>query len=460
GDVFLDNNLDKIRKFFNMLNSIVEERKALFSGGNYFQYIKDRNVKLPLIVVVIDNYIGFNEKTEGLYEEELINISRIGVSFGINLVITASGFGVSEVTTRISDNIRTVVALEMSDNYKYMDVLRTSAISVYPEKNTKGRGLCFIDGRLLEFQTALSFNEDDYVRNDKIREIANVMQTVWSGDTARNVPYIPDEPNIIDFCKSKVYEDCIDKKWLVPVAYRDYDATAYCINLKDTYCYLISGKRRTGKTNTLQVIMKSLVYANRGKVVVVEQSGSALRSVTKECNAQYIEDIDGIVDLFSKITQTFKERNILKNNCIDQGMSYSQIFDKMSCFESIFILIDNLNEFFREIYSPTKGSQNYGEFIENIIEKGYLHNIYFFGCMNSDDYYDLYEYRAYKLFTEYKRGVHLGGYLSEQKIFDFDNLSYLESSKSMKRGTGMASSEELNVAEKIIVPFAGGANIK
>ena len=95
-------------------------------------------------------------------------------------------------------------------------------------------------------------------------------------------------------------------------------------------------------------------------------------------------------------------------------------------------------------------------FAENILEKGSLHNIYFFGCVNIDDAISMTGYKAYTLFVGYKKGIHLGGNLSAQRNFSFQNIPYAELGKSLKKGIGYVPEEEdSTVGRKVVIPFAG-----
>ena len=94
--------------------------------------------------------------------------------------------------------------------------------------------------------------------------------------------------------------------------------------------------------------------------------------------------------------------------------------------------------------------------LENIWEKGMYHNIYFFACLNMEDMIDLSMYPAYKHFTSYKMGVHLGGNVASQTIFDFQNIRYQEASKSMAKGIGLTPSlDDETEAERIVSPEIG-----
>ena len=147
---------ERLAKFFTMLGTILEERKQLFKGGNYSQYVRVNGVVIPSIIIVIDNYSNFKNKTNNIYEDMILQLSKDGVSYGIFLVVTAGGFGALEIPGRIGDNLRTVVCLEMSDKFQYADALRTMHIDTLPEVNIKGRGLAKVGEQLLEFQTGIN----------------------------------------------------------------------------------------------------------------------------------------------------------------------------------------------------------------------------------------------------------------------------------------------------------------
>ena len=457
GGVVRENDADKARKFFNMITVMIDERKRMFNGGNYSQYIKANGMTLPAIVVVIDNFSGFREKTENAYDETFIRLSRESASYGVYLVISSAGFGMSEIPNRIGDNIRTIVSLEMSDKFKYMDVLRTTHIDVLPESGVKGRGIGYVDGRILEFQTAVAvLAEDDYKRNAAIETLGEKMSAAFTGRRARAIPHIPENPQYADMCALDGYEDAIRDRTKLPFAYRFEDASIYSIDLAAVYCYLISGKKRTGKTNAMRLMMAAVAEKN-AKGIVIEKNANELRNLSEHSQFEYITDDTGILSCFKRITADFVARNKQKKTLEEQGLTDFAIFDSMKQFEPIFIFIADLVEFIGSIYHPGENVGNLSGFFENIFEKGYLHNIYFFACFNQDDVSLLTGQKAYHLFVSYKTGVHLGGNLSAQRLFNFQNIHYSQMSKASKKGEGLVPlSEDESVAEKIILPLYGG----
>ena len=142
---------------------------------------------------MIDNYANFREKTNSQFDDDMIRLSREGVGYGIFLVLSSGGFGASEIPSRVADNIRTVLSLEMGDKFKYAEVLRTTRTEVVPETDVKGRGLAYVNGTILEFQTALAMQAADaYARSEIIEEGCLMMKNAWTGENAREIPVIPE----------------------------------------------------------------------------------------------------------------------------------------------------------------------------------------------------------------------------------------------------------------------------
>lgn len=456
GGILRENDTEKIGKFFSMIKGVIDERKKLFNGGNYRQYVKVHGIEIPSAIIVIDNFAGFKEKTENAYEDTLIHLSREGVSYGIFLVLSSAGFGIAEIQNRIGDNIRTVISLEMGDKFKYMDVMRTTHIDVIPESGIKGRGVAFVEGRLLEFQTALAVAaEDDYKRNAKIDAMSQKMRDMWNGSVARQIPSIPENPVLDDLKNLDEYSGAIDNKRLLPFAYNYVDASVYSVDLADIYCYSISGKRRTGKTNLLKLLMYAVSQKN-GKGVVLEKESNELKLFSSELGFDYIDSDKGIFDYFKSITDEFVARNKYKHTLEESGMSDLQIYEKMSIKEPIYIFISDITKFIDCVYHPEGNIADMSGYFENIIEKGSLHNIYFFACISTDNLASTAGSNLYRFFTGYKTGVHLGGNVASQRIFNFQNIHYSQMSKSSKRGNALTPSKDDDAtALKIIVPLFG-----
>ena len=255
-----------------MLQKMVQERKELFKGGNYKQYVQKHGVKLPAVIVFLDSYASFKEKTAQKYEEQIIQLSKEGVGLGIYLVVSGGGFGYNDITSRVGENMETTFCLALADKYAYGELLHNMRIEVMPESGIKGRGLAYYGSRILEYQVALSLEaENDYKRMEDIQNICEKMRKAWQGEKARKIPEIPENPTWSAFTELPGYTGLASAKDLLPVAYDEADAGIYSIPLRDIYCYLVTGGSRTGKTNFLQVMIQSALD-KKAKVCIMDSS--------------------------------------------------------------------------------------------------------------------------------------------------------------------------------------------
>ncbi len=455
GGIVFDNQEERLAKFMFMLVRMMEERKFTLQGGNYSQYVQAYGIRMPAIMVVIDNVASFREKTKNKYDDILLRLAREGVGYGIYLIVSAAGFGISEIPSRIADNIRTVISLEQADKFKYMEVLRMTRVPILPEVDVRGRGLALVDGEVLEFQTALCVPaEDGFERGLKIERCCEDMSRHWMGACARSIPEIPEKPVLEDLHNTDGYREMVRSKNMLPFGYRMEDASVYGISLAKTYCYFISGKKRTGKTNALKVLLCH-AFQKEGQLCVIENDTNELKTMAKEMDACYVENAGELFSYFEKLLPEFSVRNKRKQELLAHGLDEQEIFEQMKEFLPIFIFVADMEAFCKMVYKPGEGIGNMSGFVENILEKGSLHNIYFIACLKAEDEGTLPMYRGYTLFTSYKTGIHLGGNFQAQKIFQFQNLNYAQQSKVLKRGIGyVPDEEEESIGVEVVIPMA------
>ncbi|MCB6415386.1 type VII secretion protein EssC [Faecalimonas umbilicata] len=455
GGVISDNQEERLAKFMHMLTLMMDERRRIFKGGNYSQYVQAHGVTVPAVMVVIDNMASFREKTKFLYDEVLLRLAREGVGYGIFLVASAAGFGMAEIPSRIGDNIRTVLSLEQADKFKYMEILRTTRLGILPETDVRGRGLANVDGRILEFQTALALPAaDDFERGQKIEKICRDMRENWDGAVAPPIPEIPEKPTLQILCGDERYRKAVSDPRLLPAGYYRKDAEIYSLDLMHTYCYFISGRGRTGKTNLLKMLMHA-AWLKQGKLCVIEQEGGELSGLAEEYGAEYVTDGAQLFRYLSELLPVFAGRNKKKQALLAKGAEEAEVFRQMSEEQPLFIFLADVKEFVQMVYKPGEGVGNMSGFVENILEKGSLHNIYFIGCLKAEEQSLLAAYKAYQLFTGYKKGIHLGGNLTAQKLFHFQNIAYAQQSKVMKKGLGyVPDEEEESNGIEVVIPLA------
>lgn len=460
GGVVCDGESDKLRVFFSMLERLMDERKALLKGGSFSQYIRAQGAVLPAVVVAVDNYAGFREKSQDAYESSVMRLAKEGVSYGIFLLISGAGFGISEIPSKLADNFQTVIALEMGDKFKYGELLRVSRTEILPEAGVKGRGLAYVNGEILEFQTALAVEaEDDFERGARLEEICRSLKQAWKGRGAERIPEIPENPDFAGFIQERGVEKLMPGCRYIPVGYRKEDASIYSIDLRHTYSFLISGKNDTGKINVLKLIM--LMGARKqAQLVAVEKSGGELREIAEHYHGTYISSHEELFAYFRELLPEFKRRNQLKQSYLAQGLDEDALFAKMQEEKPIFICIASMSAYLEDVYKALPdGSEMHG-FVENISEKGRYHNIYFFGCIRSEEEPEQMGRKVFRCFSDNGAGIHLGGNLASQRVFNFTNISFIQQSKATKAGSGLVpSGDDSSIARTVILPLVRRADL-
>lgn len=459
GGVVIDTDTDKVKKFFYLMNNIVQERKQLFKGVNYSQYLQANKEKetLPAILIVIDNYANFREKTNMQFDEDMIRLSREGVGYGIFMVLSSAGFGSSEIPSRVNDNIRTVISLEMGDKFKYSEVLRTTRVEILPEVDVKGRGLAYVQGSILEFQTALAMEtEDAYELSENLTEICMDMEKAWTGQKARKIPMIPKQPVFSDFIETQEYKQAQKSTRYLPMGYLSQDASVFSVDLWNTYCYLIQGRSRTGKTNVLKLLLYAASQKDNAEVYLID-SKREMERVVENLSVNYLADEEEIFEFFKSTIPVFKQRNQKKRDYVAQGMEQEEIAAVMDAEKKIFIFLADLTAFIQSVYNPKDKTKNMQAYLENITEKGSTHGFYFVGCLNQEEILSVSGYRMYGNLISYKTGIHLGGNVAAQRLFQFTNIPFQENAKVTKPGVGLATGvEEPGTALQVVIPLVKG----
>ena len=452
GGVMYENDADKIAKFFNMIGNVLEERKRIFHGGNYKQYVRVNGVTIPAIFILIDNYGAFKQKTGEIYEEEIMRLAKEGISNGIYMIVTGGGFSSNEITARIGENFSTVLTLALKDKFEYGDLLHTMNVTTLPEQGIRGRGLAYYGTRLLEYQTALALEADnDYERIERIGEVCDSMSAAWTGRRARPVPVIPEKPVWSEFTQLDEYREVNASDGHLAIGYDHANATVYGIPLKDIFCYGVYGEMQTGKTNTMKACILSAM--DKGSdVYVLDAADKPLGMFEGLEGVTYCSSEKEIFDCFSGLLPEFKRRRERKVALVSSGKEADEIFDVMSSeFRPIFIFIAELDQFSNMVY---KSEFNMIAFLENVISRGQGNHIYFFADLSLKNKSVAAGRPLFDTFTGYRKGIHMGGKTISNNILNFEYINYSDANRADKAGTGtLPEAYGENATAKVVIPL-------
>ena len=160
GDVVDISEEEKITEIFNMIFEIMEERKELFAdyAGNYINYCQNSGHKLPLIIVIINNYDNFIE-SYGRLSENIQSIYRECSKYGIKFIISAVTPNV--IRPKMAQCFDNKISLQLpNDNYR--DILGCPR-GLIPAK-IYGRGIVLNKDEFYEFQTAIPVPNEQLIK--------------------------------------------------------------------------------------------------------------------------------------------------------------------------------------------------------------------------------------------------------------------------------------------------------
>ena len=448
----LDN--DRFGKFFTMISRILDERKELFAGTSFADYVNHNGWTVPAILIVIDNYGSFHDKTGETYETNMMRLAKEGVSCGVYLLVSAGGIGMQELPGRLAENFRTGVSLEMQDSFAYADVLRVIRPPVLPEGKVKGRGLMYCGERILEFQTALAAHaEDGPKRIDLLKESVDRMNAAYPGPRARAIPCIPENPVRADFTELPEYGQLLAQPERMPVGYDFEFADIYSFDLVENYIFLVTGAKKSGKSVFMENLM--LTGLDRGdEIAILEIDDNRFERISQEKSLTRCTDAQAVYDFLARIHGELISRATIKKACIDQKASPKEMFTAALENRRIDIFIGNMTALIQQLHNPESPAFNAQGLFETLCERGMGYNIFLYGEVGDREEKDLMGYTCFDSMRGYRSGIRFGGRVGEQKLFPFENVSYQEQDRSAKPGVGMIPSENREDRQiKVIVPM-------
>lgn len=234
-----------------------------------------------------------------------------------------------------------------------------------------------------------------------------------------------------DFLNDEHVKKMLSDEKKIPLGYIVNSGSVYCIDLIETYCFMISGRRQTGKTNTLKSLIK-VILAKGDNVYIIDPDNKELKNAFINPQVTYVSTFDEIYDMFLKLLPMYKERNHIVLDSKNKGQTSEEIFSAMRTYPKIHIFIDDLPKFI-DVISQNKVKKDLYNFLYKVVSNGRLHNLYFYFTLNQDArrYDDL-----FKVFTCDKKGVHLGGEFYEERILCFREIPLIMQHKITKRGVG------------------------
>lgn len=275
GGVAFASEEDRVTNLFKMIFRIIAERKKIFSEkglGTHKAYKEAGFTDMPQIVLMIDNLASFREYYDNL-SDDFLALSREGTSVGVSVIATATQ--TNAMNYRALSNYGTRISYVCNDSSEYMNLFDRCRIQ---PKETVGRGLCVIDKRILEFQTALCVEgEKEYIRVENIKKAIQSCNSQYRTIKAPPIPFVPEvlKKAILKKEQPEIYS----KPYQIPVG-MDFASVQFAyLDLVSVGYFAITGKAKSGKTNFTKNILDAIqddIFQNITKAYVFDDSNMAL----------------------------------------------------------------------------------------------------------------------------------------------------------------------------------------
>ncbi len=408
GGVVMPDDNERVARLFSLIQSQIDERSKLFDKeqvGSYDEYRMVSPRPLPVILFVIDNLYAFNDRYPDFVEVQLLSLSAQCAKYGIHLVVTANHM--SDVRFKLRQNFSTALPLQLAERGDYHD-----ALGIMPEflpAALKGRGLWGRES--LEYQVAFAVEgENEQVRAENIRTaFTRAGYADYDGFRAEPIRFIPKDRTYRDFIEERGNPDSLY------IGYNTQDITVHSLALRSLYCYAISAANRKGLEN----MMRNMTEA--AGVLGARRHIAALRYDPDPAIAYdgIYRDAAGIHELLVLLKDEFTRRSaIRKELSAENGDYFTAIREKHGL---LFVFIDSMNDFLNLVYEPHE--EEYHPLVELFFKQGKGLGIYFVAGFDQQIYSSNMFKDAYKLFVEHGTGIHVGGQLDKQKLYDIPFLS-------------------------------------
>lgn len=307
GGVALTSEEDKITNLFKLIFRIMNERKKTFSDkglGTHRAYVEAGYTDMPQIVVMIDNLAAFKEYYDNL-SDDFLAISREGNSLGISIVATATQ--TNAMNYKALSNYGTRISFVCNDTNEYMNLFDRCRIE---PKDTAGRGLCVIDKRIMEFQTALCVEGDkEYIRVENIKREIYACNQKYPTQYALPIPVVPE---IIRFSTIKTDNSLYKKNYMVPMGIQ-YSTVQYTmLDLTSIGLIATLGKEKSGKTNFVKHMMAAIqnnLFGSITEAYVIDNPERTLQDIKNYGFVdRYTVDITELADIVVDIEKKLIER--------------------------------------------------------------------------------------------------------------------------------------------------------
>ena len=395
GDVVLVHEVEKVNNLIKMLYEKISERKRILAdyNGDFNYYNKKSNKKMPLIVVVMNNYEAFSENYQ-IHDENMLKLTREGSMYGI--VFIASVTGTNTIRYRLRQNFKQEFVLQLNDEMDYSSILGNIR-KMYPSK-LYGRGLVKLDN-VYEFQTAHPYDPEKL--SEYIVSVCEKLKTE-SKSFAEPVQILP-EIVTADYINSKLRG--IEG---VPIGVNKSTLAITSWDFKNTNATLVSAMEYDTMNYFIEPFINQFSEVKDSTVLVFDALDMMKDAQNKDNIYYYKKDFDKVLNSLND-TLTKQKDVLMKNN-------YNKsIFDNIKPVVCIIIGIENL---LMKVSTDVKIKYN------TIVDNAALTQTIKFIFVDTIDIFKKIEYDSwYKAIVKNNQGIWLGNGIADQYTIKLSKIT-------------------------------------
>lgn len=304
----------KREKLVKLMKEEITKRKVTFQQSevsNIHMYNNLSTEKLPLLYIAVDNYDIVREEMEEL-EAQLIQFGRDGQSLGIYLFVAATR--VQSVRQSLMNNLKTKIVHYLMDATESFTVIGRVPFDLEP---FPGRAILKKEDAYFTQIYLPASGADDYEVLESIKnKVSNLRAQYKEGTLPLPIPMLPLELSASSF---SFYLDGKKKDAIVPIGLDEDTVLPITIDFKKNRHCLLIGQVQRGKTNTITLMLHTLLEQKTGFISIFDSFDRGLSKFTAYESIDYLETKENLVEWITRTEQYYAEveRDYLES--IQQG---------------------------------------------------------------------------------------------------------------------------------------------
>lgn len=304
----------KREKLVKLMKEEITKRKVTFQQSevsNIHMYNNLSTEKLPLLYIAVDNYDIVREEMEEL-EAQLIQFGRDGQSLGIYLFVAATR--VQSVRQSLMNNLKTKIVHYLMDATESFTVIGRVPFDLEP---FPGRAILKKEDAYFTQIYLPASGADDYEVLESIKnKVSNLRAQYKERTHPLPIPMLPLELSASSF---SFYLDGKKKNGIVPIGLDEDTVLPITIDFKKNRHCLLIGQVQRGKTNTITLMLHTLLEQKTGFISIFDSFDRGLSKFTAYESIDYLETKENLVEWITRTEQYYAEveRDYLES--IQQG---------------------------------------------------------------------------------------------------------------------------------------------